>query len=126
MNRLILTLGFLFLIVPCAIYAADRPLDVGVAMSADPLVHEAVYAVLKSKNISCSGLSTRKDGTVTILNSSSDNPIITVAEIQAEINKLVAEQDIEKLIQDEIRALSIQSLKDKGKIPHNWKDKKEK
>ena len=102
---------------------ADRPLDVGVELSADPNVHEAIYEVLKAKGISCSGLSTKKDGIVTIINSSSDEPKITVAEIQAEINKIKTEQDIEKMIQAEIRVLSIQSLKDKGKLDKDYKDK---
>jgi hypothetical protein len=102
---------------------ANRPLDIGVELSADPNIHQAVYAVLEAKGISCTGLSTRKDGTVTVLQASDTKPLITAAEIQAEINKIKAAQDIEVLIADEMRELAIQSLKDKGKIDKNYKDK---
>ncbi len=88
------------------IYAAetkiDRPLDGGVAISADPNVHQAIYNVLKEKGISCSGLSTRKDGTVTVIGASSATPVITAAEIQSAIDTIKAEQDIEKLIRNRI------------------------
>jgi hypothetical protein len=99
----------------------DRPLDVGVAISSDPLVHEAVYAVLRDKGISCSGLETKKDGTVTILNSSSAEPKITAAEIQTAIDDIKKAQEVEAKIQAEIRAIAIKSLVAKGEIPVDTK-----
>ena len=125
MKLFIITLLFCLLAIP-AMAKQDRPLDVGVAISADPLVHEALYEVLKAKGISCSGLSTRKDGTVTIINSSFGMGAITVAEIQAEIDKIRAGQDIEVLIKKEIRKIAIEKLKKEGKIPQGYKDKEAK
>ena len=122
---LITVLLFGLLAIP-AIAGQDRPLDVGVALSADPIVHEALYVVLKAKGISCSGLSTRKDGMVTILNSSSADPKITVKEIQDEIDKIKAGQDIEVLILKKIRNIAIDKLKKDGKIPQGYKDKETK
>lgn len=121
----IIYLVLLILFATGIIYAAEttkaRVLDIG-TLSADPNIHEAVYTVLKTKGISCSGLSTRKDGTITVLNPSSTEKI-TVAEIQKELDKIIAQQEIEKLITIEIRSLAIESLKKKGIIPADYKDK---
>lgn len=100
---------------------ADRPIDVGVELSKDPYIHQAVYAVLEKKGVSCTGLSTKKDGTVTILQSSSDDPKITVAEIQAEIDKIKLAQEYEAKIEKRIRELAIADLKAKGEIPQDYK-----
>ena len=90
-------------------------------MSANPNIHQAVYAVLEAKGMSCAGLSTKKDGTITIIKSSSADPKITVQEIQAEINKIKSAQDIEALIQAEIRAIAVKNLISQGKIPADSK-----
>lgn len=124
MKKLMLSFVFLFLIVPCAIYGADkadRTLDLG-AVSADANTHQAMYAVLKSKGISCEGLETTKEGYIRIIKASSTDPI-TPAEIQAELDKIKAASDIEVLIQSEVRVVAIQSLKDKGKLDKNYTDK---
>ena len=99
---------------------ANRPLHVGIFASANPDIHEAVYGVLKNKNITCDGLSTKKDGIITILNPSSTKPI-TAAEINVEIIKIRQAKNVEAKIQAEIRAMAIKSLVDKGKIPRETK-----
>jgi hypothetical protein len=99
---------------------ADRPLDVGISASADPDIHEAVYMVLKNKGISCDGLSTKKDGVITILNPSSTKAV-SADEINTELAKIKQAKDYEALIQAEIRKLAIASLIKEGKIPADYK-----
>lgn len=99
----------------------DKNIDFGSAINTSPLTHPAVYDVLKAKGVSCEGLET-KDGYIRIINASAD---VTIApsEIQAEIDKIKAEQDIEVLIQKEIRKLAIDNLKKEGKISVDYIDK---
>jgi hypothetical protein len=129
MKKLIVTLIFLFLIVPCAIYAADKAdktVAVSKATAADKNTQQAIYNVLGKKGISCSGLETKKDGTVTVKDASAD-VAITDADIQAELVNIKTAADNEALIQTEIvteaRAAAVAKLIKDGTLPKGYIDK---
>jgi hypothetical protein len=104
----------------------DKPVAVSKVTAADKNTQQAIYNVLDKKGISCSGLETKQDGTVTVIGAS-DDPKITDADIQAELVNIKTAADNEALIQAEITAVArvtaIQSLKDKGKLDKTYIDK---
>jgi hypothetical protein len=136
LKKIIALLVFLFLIVPCAIHAdgdisaqpvkPDKKLAVTAATAADPNVHQAIYNILSAKKISCSGLETKKDGTVTVKDASAD-VAITDADIQAELVNIKTAADNEALIQTEIvteaRAAAVAKLIKDGTLPKGYIDK---
>jgi len=119
---------FLILVIPTLLLARpkriNRSLDVGSLKNAKHL-HQAIYNILKKKNISCSGLTTTKEGKVIVKQASSSTPIITGAEIQAEINKINKKEAIERKIsqkeKDVLRKMAITELKKSGDIPLDYK-----
>jgi len=97
----------------------NKPVSVG-ELSADPNIHQAMYKVLAEKGISCTGLATKKDGTITILNASKADVKITAQELQVAVDKIKTEKEIQVKIEKRIRELATADLKAKGEIPKDY------